>query len=38
MLQLAAIEAYGPGGKPTAIPEAKWRKPPARSIGPPLKI
>ncbi len=27
MLHLAAIEAYGPGGKPTAIPEAKWRKP-----------
>ena len=27
MLQLAAIMAYGPGGKPAVIPEAKWRKP-----------
>ena len=27
MLHLAAIKAYGQGGKPTAIPEAKWRKP-----------
>ncbi len=27
MLHLAAIKAYGKGGKPTAIPEAKWRKP-----------
>ncbi len=27
MLHLAAIKAYGPGGKPTAIPEAKWRNP-----------
>ncbi len=27
MLHLAAIKAYGPGGKPAAIPEAKWRKP-----------
>ena len=27
MLQLAAIKAYGPGGKPAVIPEAKWRKP-----------
>lgn len=27
MLQLAAIKAYGKGGKPTAIPEAKWRRP-----------
>ncbi len=27
MLLLAAIKAYGPGGKPTVIPEAKWRKP-----------
>ena len=27
MLHLAAIQAYGPGGKPAAIPEAKWRKP-----------
>jgi hypothetical protein len=26
MLQLAAIKAYGQGGKPTAIPEAKWRR------------
>ncbi len=27
MLQLAAIKAYGQGGKPPAIPEAKWRRP-----------
>lgn len=27
MLHLAAIKAYGKGGKPTAIAEAKWRKP-----------
>jgi DDE superfamily endonuclease len=27
MLQLAATKAYGQGGKPTAIPEAKWRRP-----------
>jgi DDE superfamily endonuclease len=27
LLQLAAIKAYGQGGKPTAIPEAKWRRP-----------
>lgn len=27
MLHVAAIKAYGPGGKPAAIPEAKWRKP-----------
>lgn len=27
MLHLAAIKAYGQGGKPTAIPEAKWRRP-----------
>src|SRR5690606_17297001 len=27
MLHLAAIKAYGPGGKPTAIPEPKWRNP-----------
>ena len=27
MLHLADIKAYGKGGKPTAIPEAKWRKP-----------
>jgi hypothetical protein len=27
MLLLAAIKAYGPGGKPAVIPEAKWRKP-----------
>lgn len=27
MLHLAAIKAYGQGGKPTAIPQAKWRKP-----------
>lgn len=27
MLHLAAIKAYGQGGKPAAIPEAKWRKP-----------
>lgn len=33
MLQLAAIKAYGQGGKPTAIPEAKWRKP-AKKIRP----
>ena len=26
MLHLAAIKAYGQGGKPTAIPETKWRK------------
>ncbi|MFU8848414.1 MAG: hypothetical protein ACNA77_06830 [Opitutales bacterium] len=27
MLHLAAIKAYGQGGKPMAIPEAKWRTP-----------
>lgn len=27
MLHIAAIKAYGPGGKPAAIPEAKWRRP-----------
>jgi len=27
MLHVAAIKAYGPGGKPAVIPEAKWRKP-----------
>jgi hypothetical protein len=27
MLLVAAIKAFGKGGKPTAIPEAKWRKP-----------
>lgn len=27
LLHLAAIKAYGPGGKPTVIPEAKWRRP-----------
>ena len=27
LLHLAAIKAYGPGGKPAAIPEAKWRDP-----------
>jgi hypothetical protein len=27
MLHLAAIKAYGQGGRPTAIPDAKWRKP-----------
>lgn len=27
MLLVAAIKAYGPGGKPAVIPEAKWRKP-----------
>lgn len=27
MLHLAAIKAYGKGGKPTTIPEAKWRRP-----------
>ena len=27
MLHIAAIKAYGKGGKPTAIPEAKWRRP-----------
>jgi hypothetical protein len=27
MLHLAAIKAYGPGGRPALIPEAKWRKP-----------
>ncbi len=27
MLHLAAIKAYGPGGKPPAIPQAKWRNP-----------
>ena len=26
MLHLAAIKAYGQGGKPTAIPPAKWRR------------
>ena len=26
MLQLAAIKAYGCGGKPAVIPEAKWRR------------
>ncbi len=26
MLHVAAIKAYGPGGKPAVIPEAKWRK------------
>ncbi len=26
MLQLAAIKAYGFGGKPAVIPEAKWRR------------
>ena len=27
MLHIAAIKAYGKGGKPTAIPQAKWRRP-----------
>jgi hypothetical protein len=27
MLHVAAINAYGPGGKPAVIPEAKWRSP-----------
>lgn len=27
MLHVAAIKAYGAGGKPAVIPEAKWRKP-----------
>ena len=27
MLHIAAIKAYDKGGKPTAIPEAKWRRP-----------
>lgn len=27
MLHVAAIKAYGKAGRPTAIPEAKWRKP-----------
>jgi len=27
MLHIAAIKAYGKGGKPTAIPPAKWRRP-----------
>ena len=27
MLHVAAINAYGPGGKPAVMPEAKWRKP-----------
>lgn len=27
MLHIAAIKAYGQGGKPSVIPEAKWRKP-----------
>jgi len=27
MLHLAAIKAYGKGGKPAIIPEAKWRQP-----------
>jgi hypothetical protein len=27
MLLIAAIKAYGKGGKPTAIPPAKWRRP-----------
>jgi hypothetical protein len=27
MLHLAAIKAYGKGGKPAIIPEAKWRRP-----------
>jgi len=27
MLHIAAIKAYGAGGKPAVIPEAKWRKP-----------
>jgi hypothetical protein len=27
MLHIAAIKAYGKGGKPTVIPEAKWRRP-----------
>lgn len=27
LLHLAAIKAYGQGGKPTVIPEAKWRRP-----------
>lgn len=26
MLHLAAVKAYGRGGRPTGIPEAKWRK------------
>lgn len=26
MLHISAIKAYGKGGKPTAIPEAKWRR------------
>jgi hypothetical protein len=27
MLHIAAIKAYGKGGKPAVIPEAKWRRP-----------
>ena len=27
MLPVAALKAYGKGGKPTAIPPAKWRCP-----------
>lgn len=27
LLHIAAIQAYGQGGKPTAIPEPKWRHP-----------
>lgn len=26
LLHVAAIQVYGPGGKPTAIPEPKWRQ------------
>jgi len=33
MLLVAAIKAYGKGGKPTAIPPAKWRRP-SRKIRP----
>ena len=27
MIDVAAIKSYGPGGKPAALPEAKWRNP-----------
>ncbi len=27
MLHIAAIKAWGPGGKPAVIPQARWRKP-----------
>ena len=33
MLHIAAIHAYGKGGKPAHIPEAKWRRP-KRKIRP----